>query len=337
MGTAGKYMCDQLQKLGVEVSYFSDSNPDLWNTQYEGITCLPPEKLCGIDELSVIVESKYYHEIKERLLALGIININRFFLEKIEREHYLLRNKQEVEQKVNDVLAICEDKKSKNVYNHIIESWYAEDINEDWFEKICSEDQYFDSDIIQLKDNEVFVDAGAYIGDTAAEFLKACKGRFEKLYLFELDPEIYVSLKNNMKEMLPDGKYECYPYGVSNKDDIVSISCGDRNSAILAGNGKHEKQNEVLCKKLDDVLKNKRITFIKMDVEGAELQALEGAQTIIKEQKPTLAICIYHSANDFVNIPLYIKSLVPEYKIFIRHYTTEMYETVCYAICAGRK
>ena len=78
-------------------------------------------------------------------------------------------------------------------------------------------------------------------------------------------------------------------------------------------------------RKLDDVLKGERVTFIKMDIEGSELAALKGAAN-------TLAICIYHSPQDMLKIPIYIKSLVPEYKIYIRHYTDMMLETVCYAV-----
>lgn len=63
------------------------------------------------------------------------------------------------------------------------------------------------------------------------------------------------------------------------------------------------------------------------------LSALAGAETIIRMQKPKLAICIYHSPGDMLNIPLYIKKLVPEYSIYIRHYTDMMLETVCYAVC----
>ncbi len=85
-------------------------------------------------------------------------------------------------------------------------------------------------------------------------------------------------------------------------------------------------------RKLDDVLKGERVTFIKMDIEGSELAALKGAANTIRSQKPKLAICIYHSPQDMLNIPIYIKSLVPEYKIYIRHYTDMMLETVCYAV-----
>lgn len=69
-----------------------------------------------------------------------------------------------------------------------------------------------------------------------------------------------------------------------------------------------------------------------MDIEGAELKALEGYQNILKAHKPKLAISIYHNFNDLWEIPLYIKKIVPEYKIYIRHHTNDFYETMCYAV-----
>ena len=75
-----------------------------------------------------------------------------------------------------------------------------------------------------------------------------------------------------------------------------------------------------------------RITFLKMDIEGAEVQALQGAARTVRETKPTLAVCVYHRLSDLWRIPLYLHELVPQYKLYLRHYTDMPTETVCYAI-----
>ena len=82
---------------------------------------------------------------------------------------------------------------------------------------------------------------------------------------------------------------------------------------------------------LDNIIKNEKVTFIKMDVEGSELAALKGAKNTIIKYHPKLAICIYHKPEDILEIPAYILELVPEYKFYIRHYTSCMWETVLYA------
>lgn len=82
---------------------------------------------------------------------------------------------------------------------------------------------------------------------------------------------------------------------------------------------------------LDTLLASNKVTFIKMDIEGAEQNALEGAKQIIQKQTPKLAICIYHSLEDLWEVPLQIKRMVPEYKIGVRHHAANMGDTVCYA------
>ena len=77
---------------------------------------------------------------------------------------------------------------------------------------------------------------------------------------------------------------------------------------------------------------SERVTFIKMDVEGSELEALKGARRTIVRDKPKLAICIYHKPEDMLTLPWYIKSLVPEYKLYLRHHSVMATETVLYAM-----
>ncbi len=79
-------------------------------------------------------------------------------------------------------------------------------------------------------------------------------------------------------------------------------------------------------------LKEEVVTFIKMDIEGAELEALKGAKQTITRDKPDLAICIYHKDEDIVEIPKYILELNPRYELFLRHYDVTAYETILYAV-----
>ena len=82
---------------------------------------------------------------------------------------------------------------------------------------------------------------------------------------------------------------------------------------------------------LDHLLGDKKVTFIKMDIEGAEQPALAGARGIIRTQRPRLAICTYHNLEDMLGIPLVIHELCPGYRIYLRHHTNTRYGTICYA------
>ena len=80
------------------------------------------------------------------------------------------------------------------------------------------------------------------------------------------------------------------------------------------------------------------VTFLKMDIEGAEVPALLGSYHTIVRERPTLMICVYHRQGDFIRIPLLIKSFCPEYRLYFRHYRKySIQETVCYAIADERR
>lgn len=339
MGVGGRTMFERLQPLGIEIDFFCDNNKELWGTEYKGKTCISyPELLaCNKEmDLVVIVESSYYKSIKQQLLQDGVQNIHRIYLEKIDRENYWKNHKEEVEEKVERILQVCEDEKSRQVYRHIFESWKMNEIPDDYFEKICSLNQYFDTDVVSLRENEVFVDLGAYTGDTAEQFMEACKGNYEKMHLFEMDLNIYIKLLRQISSLSDSslGVIQCYPYGISEKHEKIDIIVGDGNSTINKQSSMNVGNEKIQAelRTLDELLYGERVTFIKMDIEGAELGALKGAKGIIEEQKPILAICIYHSAEDMLNIPIYIKENYPDYQIYIRHYSELMFDTICYAI-----
>lgn len=335
MGVGGRDMRDKLSVRSIEVDFFCDNNKAVWGTSYNGTKCISYPELVSMnsDDVVVIVESSFYYDaIKEQLASDGIKNCVRIFFEKIFAEEYVNENRENLEQRIEKVLEILADERSKEVYQHLVASWDMEDIPDNYFKKICSENQYFEKGLIELGEQEVFVDCGAYTGDSARDFLKASHGKYKKMHLFELSPTIYRELERNVAEV---PNVQCYPYGVSDKNQEVEFVLGERNSsiqsAIAAANGKEEKLIGQV-KTLDEVLAGEEVTFIKMDIEGAEQSALEGARELIKSQKPVLAICIYHSPQDMLELPVLIKQLNPEYKIYIRHYTEVMFETVCYAV-----
>ena len=95
-------------------------------------------------------------------------------------------------------------------------------------------------------------------------------------------------------------------------------------------NAENADAEQIKIVKLDDFLKDENVSFIKADVEGSEMSMLRGAADIIRTKKPLLAICLYHKLSDYYEIPLFIKSLVPEYHFEIRHHSPIINETVLY-------
>lgn len=195
--------------------------------------------------------------------------------------------------------------------------WKQEDVN----------NQYFPFDIVRLGDDEIFVDCGAYTGDTLENFLKRVK-TFKKYYALEPDKRRSFALKKIMKRVGEDIRY--IPVGAWNKKEVLSFSLQNECGEIVSGNNHGEK---IPVDAIDNIVdKDERVTFIKMDIEGAELKALEGARNTISKWKPKLAICVYHKREDLITIPQFIKQIDMNYKLYLRAHYPYCSELVLYAI-----
>ena len=341
MGAVGISHLKKYHREGIEIDFFYDNNPTLWGSRYQDVVCLSKEELCLIkDEVVLLIEGGFYHEIKKQMVNEGFSCFERiYFLTSAPKRVHLV-DKGSYDNEIQKVLALCADERSREVFRHLTNTWSMESIPDDYFQKIMDQNQYFDTEIIHIQPDEVFVDIGAYIGDTWEQFLSICHGKYEKAHLFELDPNIYRRLMKCVGDRFAgphggEGIVQCYPYGVSDHTGVVQFTMGESDSTVLSHTEDQSINTNICsgkCVRLDDILKNERVTFIKMDIEGSEMDALRGAAELIKSQKPKLAICIYHSPEDMLEIPVYLKTLVPEYQIYIRHYTDLMYETVCYAV-----
>lgn len=191
-------------------------------------------------------------------------------------------------------------------------------------------EQYFDPDIIKLHEEEVFVDAGVLNLGTSLRFMEECqKSHIQnfKIHAFEPDGASYVRCKNMLKNM-PEADIKLYNAGLWSEDTTLYFAeMGNGASRI----SKEKTETSISTVALDGCVSDS-VTFIKMDIEGSELEALKGSREIIKKYRPRLAICVYHKKEDLVEIPSYIKELVPEYKLYIRHYSNDAGETVLYAV-----
>lgn len=198
-------------------------------------------------------------------------------------------------------------------------------LNGDWRN---NESQYFD--LFYPRQDEVFVDCGCYDGGTAYRFAAWCGSLgFEHIYSFEPDPNLFERCKRTLANL---DKCDIFPYGVSDEKGVVEFIANGNEDARISRNGESSEQSvKIETVKLDDILADKRVTFIKMDIEGAEYDALIGAERIIREQKPRLAICIYHDVEHFVTIPKLLLEYRPDYSFSIRQYSLLANETILYA------
>jgi FkbM family methyltransferase len=171
-----------------------------------------------------------------------------------------------------------------------------------------------------IRDDEVFVDCGAYDGDTIRSFLEISGGRFKKIYALEPDPANFQKLSSMPGIVAKQA-------AVGRTNGMVSFSAEGSESSSA---GKGDLQVE--CVALDQYLADETPTLIKMDIEGFEPEALAGAREIIARDSPKLAICVYHAQEHLWEIPLQIYSYFPGYRFYLRPHVYDVWDLVCYAV-----
>jgi FkbM family methyltransferase len=182
--------------------------------------------------------------------------------------------------------------------------------------------QYFEDFLALKPQGEVFVDVGGFDGYTSLEFIKRCPD-YAGIHVFEPEPSNMAILKDRLNKY-SGVKY--YNHGLSDRAQIMRFDAQGSSSRVSK-----DGEVEIQLERLDDIL-HEPFTFLKMDIEGGEIYAIEGAKGAIAKYHPRLAISVYHRPDDFWRIPEKVLSYREDYKIFFRHYTEGVTETVMFFI-----
>jgi FkbM family methyltransferase len=271
----------------------------------------------------IVANKKHNDEMYKQLLTIGFDDKN-IYRRYADYERYSIET---LKNHYNDyawAYDFFSDERSKQIVLDRIRQYL-------FFCEVDSEpltDQYFDQ-AVQFTEEEVFIDGGCFTGDTTLEFIHRMNGKYKNIICFEPDRENYVAAKKNLAKyenirLINKGLYDRdveAPFDSQNNGGSKIVSCGT---------------DIVSCTSLDAYLNTQPTdfapTFIKLDIEGAELPALRGMQNIIRSARPKLAICVYHKPEDIYTIPRYILNLSDYNNLFLRHYSLGQCETVLYAV-----
>lgn len=270
------------------------------------------------------LDKKSYGSLRKELAV-------RFCVEKIyacdcaKYENFAMQN-----YKYNDLVAHAEDfqwlydrleeDKSRETFLSYLNQRVSGDYG--WAENLYDPNHYFSEDVVKLE-NESFVDCGAFTGDTIQELL--AKSRPQKVFAFEPDEKNYQTL---VKNFAGNDNIVCLKLGAFSKKATLSFAGGNADASKIVDNG----TIQIEVDSIDNVLNGEKATFIKMDIEGAELEALRGAQNTIRNCHPKLAISAYHKFEDLFTLPQYIYSLDNSYMFYLRRHSHLTHELVLYCL-----
>ena len=214
------------------------------------------------------------------------------------------------------------DEKSKETYLDVLRYKLSGKVK--YLFSCESEKEKLYEDLLHLSDDEIILDLGAYDGDTIREFLGVTDGKYKKIIAFEPDSKNFRKLQRKCENL---SEIDFYNNGAWNTEETLYF-----NKKAARGSRTEKDGIPVEFRSVDNTVGDK-VTFIKMDIEGAELKALQGAEKTIRENKPKLYVCAYHRDEDMYTLPLKIHELSPDYKIYYRHHPyVPAWESNFYAI-----
>jgi FkbM family methyltransferase len=346
-GNLGRKVLAALRAEGIEPLAFVDNNEQLWGTKIDGLTVLPrPEGAKCFGQSATFCVTTWRGEGTDTmadccrsLQSLGCTNVIDFgpLFWKFSRRllpHYSLDLPHKVllaKDKVRAGFDLWHDDVSRAEY--LAQVRWRLRLDFDNLPLPVSEKIYFPASLINLSPDEVFVDCGAFDGDTIRDFLKNSDGRFRRIYAFEADKRNFTKLARYVGDLPAPlrERIQVVEKAIAENAGILRFSATGTDAAAVSAQG-----IEVASVALDTQLAEAP-TFIKMDIEGSEPEALRGASGLISRHAPILCVCVYHAQDHLWRVPQQIADHGVGYEMHLRPHLRASWDLVCYAIPAARR
>lgn len=192
---------------------------------------------------------------------------------------------------------------------------------------------YFNNDVFSLTPDEIFVDVGAYDGDSVISFIQACKNQnveYKHIYAFEPDPQNHQALLRNTTDIR---NISFHKVGVWSESAVLRFESSEKAFSTTASGIAESGDIKIDLVSLDEFLGGDKVTLIKMDPPGDVIsKALDGARKTITKYRPKLVLNAYNTMEDIFEVPLLVNRLWPEYKLYLRHVSWTVSETDLFAV-----
>ena len=324
---AGRHAVTWLSRRGVEILAFWDNDERKHGDKFCDIEVLPPTDWPRLGNPPVLITSCFARDIAIQLQRLGVTNYIDFsFAPNVQRwqGHFDSQGLDIDREEIAIFHKYLQDQDSRQTLTSILE--YRKSGDPAGL-KIAAYDEYRHPQVAP-QPGDIVIDGGAWHGDSTEQFAIDLQSR-GKIYAFEPDPENY----HQLLKRCPQTQIRPSACGLWRQSGKLSLVPGvDSMESRLVEDG--SGNIEVVA--LDNFVRQKacKPDLIKMDIEGAERPALEGAEELLRRHGPKLQICVYHLPDDLWRIPEYIQRINPDYRFFLGHHSQNIVDTVLYATTA---
>lgn len=339
-GNLGKQVGLWLIENNIIPKYYCDNdNNKVGNIVLNNIKCISFEELLKFKgEVYIIVAVADGKQKYNKIVNTQLSDFKNIFRNPLSIVAYWVQDfemtKQDVCSRIKETYDMLQDDESKNIYCTLCKIRFSNgivDYEDNELEKYYREPIYIEKNIVDYLKINSYIDVGAYNGDSLANFVVVSPNAY--FYLFEMDNKIFSELVSNINTNFDALKEKICLYrgAVSSRSGKMNYGC-DKTGTGSSRLVDYENENVTQVYALDDIDFDKKIDFIKMDIEGEEQNALKGAAGLIKKDHPILAISMYHNNSQFLEIPQIIMEIEPRYRIYIRQHRYTADDTVCYAV-----
>lgn len=313
MGDGADKVLSAFSRFGIEVSGVMASDDFVRGQQFHGFTVKKQSDLerelgdfcvalCFASQLpdviSHIKEVAAAHELRvPSVPAFGSVIFDREFSEKYSGD-------------IKSARSLLSDELSVRVFDGVLRFYHSGELH--LLDGITTDKDEAFYDILRLSDSESYLDLGAYDGDTIREFLHYSGGGYKRITALEPNAKNFSKLLRACSGMRDT---QLLQLGAFDRDAVLFFNNkAGRNSAVA------ESGVETRVRAVDELLGGESVSYVKADVEGADFEALTGMAKTIAAFRPKLNCSVYHRFEDIFRLPLLLKDLCPDYKLYLRHH-----------------
>ena len=313
MGNGADMVIDKLRDMGVEVAGIFASDKFVRGQLFRGMQVKKYSDICKEYDDFFIVMSFAVHDDETIENVKKMASEHPFVAPDVPVADDTIFTREFIEahnEEFDKAYELLADEESRENYIDILNFKVSGKI--EYLFKAEKEKDFIYKEILKVGDNETFVDLGAYDGDTVREFVAACDGKYKRIYAFEADEKNFKKLKANTEEL---EKIYAFNLAAWDKKETLLFEKKKGRNSRLSSSGNVEVQ----AQSVDNVVDGE-VTILKMDIEGSEEKALDGARKTIVKYSPKLYICAYHRNSDMFLLPLKIHSMCCDYRFYFYHH-----------------